>query len=91
MGKRPAELPLEPVIEAKKQCVAKEPPLEDDLSEISDDADEILNRDEVIKFILLLIFWFATMSLPTVEFVMKCSPLIKKMLIFAGNPRNASR
>lgn len=48
MGKRPAETPLEPVIEAKKQCIIKEPPLEDDLSEISDDADEILNRDEVI-------------------------------------------
>lgn len=44
--KRSAETPLEPVVEAKKPCV-KETPLEDDLSEISDDADEILNRDEV--------------------------------------------
>lgn len=47
LGKRPAEVSLEPVTEIKKPCV-KEIPLEDDLSEISDDADEILNRDEVI-------------------------------------------
>lgn len=46
LGKRPAETPPEPPIEAKKPCV-KDVPLEDDLSEISDDADEILNRDEV--------------------------------------------
>lgn len=46
LGKRPAETP-ENVVEAKKPCIVKEPPLEDDLSEISDDADEILNRDEV--------------------------------------------
>lgn len=47
LGKRAAES-IETVVDAKKQCVvAKEPALEDDLSEISDDADEILNRDEV--------------------------------------------
>lgn len=47
LGKRPAEnIDSEP--ESKKLCLTKEPPLEDDLSEISDDADEILNRDEEI-------------------------------------------
>lgn len=46
LGKRVADQPLESVVEAKKPCL-KEPPLEDDLSEISDDADEILNREEV--------------------------------------------
>lgn len=55
-SKRPAEQPAEPAAEPKKQCVVKEPPLEDDLSEISDDADEILNMDEVsrehIKFLV---------------------------------------
>lgn len=45
--KRPAESPPENVTDAKKACVVEEP-LADDLSEISDDADEILNRDEVI-------------------------------------------
>lgn len=56
VGKRSAEESPEHVPEAKKPCV-KEPPLEDDLSEISDDADEILNRDEVslIKFIYKVI------------------------------------
>ncbi len=44
--KRPAEEPLESPVEAKKPYVI-EPVLEDDLSEISDDADDILNRDEV--------------------------------------------
>lgn len=49
LGKRPAEVPPpEPPVEAKKPCIIKEIPLEDDLSEISDDADEILNRDEDI-------------------------------------------
>lgn len=45
--KRPAEEPLETPQETKKPCVI-EPVLEDDLSEISDDADDILNRDEEI-------------------------------------------
>lgn len=49
LGKRPADQQLlEGASEPKKLCTS-EPPLEDDLSEISDDADEILNRDEVIK------------------------------------------
>lgn len=43
--KRPAEEPLGSPSETKKICI--EPVLEDDLSEISDDADEILNRVEV--------------------------------------------
>lgn len=47
LGKRPAET-SESEVEPKKPCLSKEPPLEDDLSEISDDADEILNRDEEI-------------------------------------------
>ncbi|RZC41678.1 nipped-B-like protein B, partial [Asbolus verrucosus] len=47
--KRVAEEPLESPVEAKKPCVI-EPVLEDDLSEISDDADDILNRDEVSSF-----------------------------------------
>lgn len=47
MGKRPAET-TDTELEPKKPCLIKEPPLEDDLSEISDDADEILNRDEEI-------------------------------------------
>lgn len=46
LGKRPAELSPE-ATEPKKPCLVKEPPLDDDLSEISDDADEILNRVEV--------------------------------------------
>lgn len=45
LGKRSAESP-DREVESKKPCLVKEPPLEDDLSEISDDADEILNRDE---------------------------------------------
>jgi hypothetical protein len=44
--KRPAEEAAESPVEAKKPCVV-ESALEDDLSEISDDADDILNRDEV--------------------------------------------
>lgn len=31
----------------KKPCIEEAPILEDDLSEISDDADEILNREDV--------------------------------------------
>lgn len=42
--KRLTEEVLEPPVEAKRPCVV-EPVLEDDLSEISDDADEILNRE----------------------------------------------
>lgn len=42
--KRATEEVLEPPVEAKRPCVV-EPVLEDDLSEISDDADEILNRE----------------------------------------------
>lgn len=53
LGKRTADVPLEPVVETKKPCV-KEIPLEDDLSEISDDADEILNRDEVTRICTFL-------------------------------------
>ena len=47
--KRSAEEPAENPSDSKKVCSKPEPPpvLEDDLSEISDDADEILNRDEV--------------------------------------------
>jgi hypothetical protein len=44
--KRPAEEAAESPAEAKKPCVV-DSALEDDLSEISDDADDILNRDEV--------------------------------------------
>ncbi|KAF5307869.1 hypothetical protein FQR65_LT18305 [Abscondita terminalis] len=44
-AKRPAEPMIENVPEPKKPCPA-EIPLEDNLSEISDDADEILNREE---------------------------------------------
>lgn len=47
--KRLAEQPLENVIEQKKPCLMELPVLEDNLSEISDDADEILNRDEVSR------------------------------------------
>lgn len=49
--KRSAEDSVDsPVDPAKKPCLVKEAPvLEDDLSEISDDADEILNRDEVFS------------------------------------------
>lgn len=47
--KRKSEEPLESPLEIKKACpTAIETVLEDDLSEISDDADEILNRDEEI-------------------------------------------
>lgn len=46
LGKRPAEQSPE-APEPKKPCLGKEPPLDDDLSEISDDADEILDRVEV--------------------------------------------
>lgn len=45
--KRPADELIESPIEAKKTKTEVTPVLEDDLSEISDDADEILNRDEV--------------------------------------------
>lgn len=45
--KRPAEEVIESPIEAKKIKAEIPPVLEDDLSEISDDADEILNRVEV--------------------------------------------
>lgn len=47
--KRPAEEVAESQLEAKKVKTEIAPVLEDDLSEISDDADEILNRDEVSK------------------------------------------
>lgn len=52
--KRAAEESAENTPEAKKVCVKQEvaPVLEDDLSEISDDADEILNRDEVTTFFI---------------------------------------
>lgn len=43
--KRPADESPENVVEPKKVCVKEV--LEDDLSEISDDADDILNREEV--------------------------------------------
>lgn len=52
--KRPAEEPLESPVEIKKPCII-EPVLEDDLSEISDDADDILNRDEVKKRIIFFL------------------------------------
>lgn len=52
-GKRSAE-PTEEVVEAKKPCLIEEAPLEDDLSEISDDADDILNREDVSTFIWYL-------------------------------------
>lgn len=45
--KRQAEEAVESPVEAKKIKPEVAPVLEDDLSEISDDADEILNRDEV--------------------------------------------
>lgn len=47
--KRTAEDSPDGPSEAKKVCSKSEPApvLEDDLSEISDDADDILNRDEV--------------------------------------------
>lgn len=45
--KRPADETTESLIEAKKSKTEIPPVLEDDLSEISDDADEILNRVEV--------------------------------------------
>lgn len=46
--KRLAEDPPENLPDLKKVC-APEPSLNDDLSEISDDADEILNREEVLN------------------------------------------
>lgn len=46
LGKRPADTPEE-TPEVKKSCIEEAPILEDDLSEISDDADEILNREDV--------------------------------------------
>jgi hypothetical protein len=46
--KRPAEEAAESPAEAKKPCVV-DSALEDDLSEISDDADDILNRDEEVN------------------------------------------
>lgn len=54
--KRAAEESVENTPEAKKICIKQEvaPVLEDDLSEISDDADEILNRDEVNSFFLYI-------------------------------------
>lgn len=48
LGKRPSES-CEDAPEVKKPCI-EEPPIDDDLSEISDDADEILNREDVSKF-----------------------------------------
>lgn len=45
-------------IEVKKPCI-EEPPIDDDLSEISDDADEILNREDVsLKFIILFMNYY---------------------------------
>lgn len=51
-GKRAAEDSPEGVGDTKRPCVKAEPApvLEDALSEISDDADDILNRDEVTNF-----------------------------------------
>lgn len=48
--KRPAEEATESLSDAKKTKTDIAPVLEDDLSEISDDADEILNRVEVSKY-----------------------------------------
>lgn len=45
--KRPAEEVAESQIDSKRPKAEVAPVLEDDLSEISDDADEILNRAEV--------------------------------------------
>lgn len=52
LGKRPAES-SEDVPDTKKPCLEEAPILEDDLSEISDDADEILNREDVSMVLLL--------------------------------------
>lgn len=68
--KRLAEDPPENVSDLKKLCVA-EPSLDDDLSEISDDADEILNREEVIN----CVFCFSSL------FLIHCSTN------FTGNSR----
>lgn len=54
-GKRPAEEPPESGVDTKKP--KPDPVLEDDLSEISDDADDILNRDEVLQSIFFYIFF----------------------------------
>lgn len=58
LGKRPSESMDEAPIEVKKPCI-EEPPIDDDLSEISDDADEILNREDVsLKFIILFMNYY---------------------------------
>lgn len=53
LGKRPSE-PLEDAPEIKKPCVEDTAVLEDALSEISDDADEILNREDVSANVICL-------------------------------------
>lgn len=53
LGKRPIE-PTEEGPDCKKPCIEEPPILEDDLSEISDDADEILNREDVSTIFKLL-------------------------------------
>lgn len=48
--KRLSDEPVDSPASSKKLCVVKQEvqiPLEDDLSEISDDADDILNREEI--------------------------------------------
>lgn len=56
LSKRTSE-PSEDAPEIKKPCIVEEPAvLEDALSEISDDADEILNREDVRDYIIRFIY-----------------------------------